>query len=431
MKNSVRPIPHAPRQTAPGEEQGMRQRKEPDQRFWESIIHAIPTPFYVIDIDTYLIVAANSAHIPSYNAIGKPCHLVSHQSPTPCGGENHICPLDVVRRTGRMVAVEHVHDGDVGAKRYIEVHGYPVFDERGKLTHMIEFSLDNTECRQALIKLSEGNEELRQAYAKLQGAQQQLVQQEKLALVGQLAAGVAHEINNPVGFITTNLGALRRYAEKLDSVVEVLLASVAEERREEVGAMVQRQKIPFIRQDIRNLLDECGEGLDRINRIVRGLKSFSRFDQDQVEEADINGCLEETLAVVWNELKYKARVVKEFGELPRLKCMPRQLEQVFANLLVNAAQAMEKEGQITIRTSATEQAVSVAIADTGCGMPPERLEQIFKPFFTTKEAGKGTGLGLSISKEIVERHGGTIAVTSEEGKGTTFVVQLPFLPAAA
>lgn len=405
----------------------MEQEKGPDRQFWEGIVHAIPTPFYVIEIDTYLIVAANSAHMPSRNAIGKTCHEVSHRSPTPCTGENHLCPLDVVRATGRMVVIEHVHGGDVGPERVIELHGYPVFGEGGKLTHMIEFSLDITERKQAMAELREKNEELYQAYAKLQSAQQQLVQQEKLAVIGQLAAGVAHEINNPVGFITSNLGSLRRYVEKLQSTMEVLLASVSPDRREEVEAMVQRQKIPFICQDIRDLLDECGEGLDRINRIVRGLKNFSRFDQEQVEEADLNACLDETLNVVWNELKYKATVVKEFGELPRIKCMPRQLDQVFVNLLVNAAQAMEQQGEIMIKTWAADQAVFVAISDTGCGIPPDRLERIFTPFFTTKEAGKGTGLGLSISKEIVERHQGSLSVTSEEGKGTTFLVHLPIL----
>lgn len=406
----------------------MQQEKGTERQFWEGIVHAIPTPFYVIEIDTYRIVAANSAHMPSRNAIGKSCHEVSHRSPTPCTGENHLCPLDIVRATGRMVVVEHVHGTDAGPERVIELHGYPVFDGE-KLTHMIEFSLDITERKQAMAELREKNEELHQAYAKLQSAQQQLVQQEKLAVIGQLAAGVAHEINNPVGFITSNLGSLRRYVEKLQSTMEVLRASVSPDRREEVEAMVQRQKIPFVCQDIRDLLDECGEGLDRINRIVRGLKNFSRFDQEQVEEADLNACLDETLNVVWNELKYKAKVVKEFGELPRIKCMPRQLEQVFVNLLVNAAQAMEQQGEIMIKTWAADQAVFVAVSDTGCGIPPDRLERIFTPFFTTKEAGKGTGLGLSISKEIVERHQGFLTVTSEEGKGTTFVIHLPILSA--
>ena len=409
----------------------MQQEKGTEQRFWEGIVHAIPTPFYVIEIDTYRIVAANSAHMPSRNAIGKPCYEVSHRSSTPCTGENHLCPLDIVRATGRMVVVEHVHGSGAGLERFIEVHGYPVFDAGGKLTHMIEFSLDVTDCKQAMVVLGERNEELRQAYAKLQGAQQQLVQQEKLAVIGQLAAGVAHEINNPVGFISSNLGSLRRYVEKLQSTMEVLLASVSPDRREEVEAMVQKQKIPFVCRDINDLLDECGDGLDRINRIVRGLKNFSRFDQDQIEEADLNACLDETLNVVWNELKYKARVVKEFGDLPQIKCMPRQLDQVFVNLLINAAQAMEQQGEIMIKTWAADQAVFVAVSDTGCGIPPDRLALIFTPFFTTKEAGKGTGLGLSISKEIVEKHGGAISVTSEEGKGTTFLIQLPILSADA
>jgi signal transduction histidine kinase len=402
----------------------MADEEKAGKRFWERIVQSVPIPFSVIDVNTHCIVAANAAYLHGAS-LGRACYEVSHQSPAPCQGERHPCPLEIVKTTGREVRVEHIHQSLHGGERIVDVYGYPVFDEEGRLAHMIEFAVDITECKEALVKLDAKNEELRQTCAKLQSAQQQLVHQEKLAIIGQLAAGVAHEINNPVGFITSNLGTMRRHVETLHGAMDLLLAEVSPDRRAEIETMLQRRKIAFIRQDVGDILDECGQGLDRINRIVRGLKNFSRHDQEQLEEADLNGCLEETLNMVWNELKYKARVVKEFGELPRVLCMPGLLEQVFVNLLVNAAQAMEQEGQITLRTWLREQDVFVAISDTGCGIPADRLERIFMPFFTTKAAGKGTGLGLSISREIVQRHGGTIAVESEEGKGTTFLVQLP------
>ncbi len=163
-----------------------------------------------------------------------------------------------------------------------------------------------------------------------------------------------------------------------------------------------------------------------MSTIVRGLKSFSRIDEARLQAADINECLEATLNIVWNELKYKAAVTKEYGDIPRTLCNPQQLNQVFMNLLVNAAQAIAKQGEIRIRTSHENNWILVSIADTGCGIAAENLTRIFEPFFTTKEVGKGTGLGLSISYDIIKKHGGDIAVASEPGRGTTFTVKIPW-----
>jgi len=167
------------------------------------------------------------------------------------------------------------------------------------------------------------------------------------------------------------------------------------------------------------------DGTDRVSTIVRGLKSFSRVDGATQQATDINECLEATLNIVWNELKYKAVVTKDYGSISRTLCNPQQLNQVFMNLLVNAAQAIEKQGEIRIRSREENGWIFISIADTGCGVPPQHLSRIFEPFFTTKDVGKGTGLGLSISYDIIKKHGGDISVESEPGRGTTFNVKIP------
>lgn len=247
-------------------------------------------------------------------------------------------------------------------------------------------------------------------------------QQEKLASVGQLAAGVAHEINNPIGYIYSNLGTLKKYLGKL---VEYFDATTSGLTQEELQHLRKAGKIDFIVEDVRDLINESVEGTERVREIVQNLKSFSRVDEVKCKESDINECLENTIKVIWNELKYKVKVAKEYGELPPIRCYPQQLNQVFMNFLVNAAQAIDKEGEITIRTWQDEGNIFVSIADTGQGIPAENMHKLFEPFFTTKETGKGTGLGLSIAHEIIQKHNGRIEVESEVGKGTTFTVALP------
>ncbi|MFZ5775246.1 MAG: ATP-binding protein [Thermodesulfobacteriota bacterium] len=273
-----------------------------------------------------------------------------------------------------------------------------------------------------LLKTIRFSLERKRAQQELQNAQSQMLQSEKMASIGVLAAGIAHEINNPVGFINSNLGTLNTYLGRLASYLHTL-----EERLgEELGEQRKKLKIGHILEDAPALIKESLEGTERIRRIVSDLKNFSRIGQNQWEEADINQQLESTLNVVWNELKYKTTVEKQYGDLPRVRCYPQQLGQVFMNLLVNASQAIEKQGVITIRTWADAMNVWVAISDTGCGIAVEHQGRLFEPFFTTKEVGKGTGLGLSIAYDIVtKKHGGEIMVQSDSGKGATFTVRLP------
>jgi len=273
-------------------------------------------------------------------------------------------------------------------------------------------------------------EELERTIAELKATQQQMAQQEKMAMVGQLTAGIAHEINNPVGFIASNVGSLGKYCEKLLTFIEAqqeaLLCEQPDQRQVELIREQRRQlKIDYIIKDIPEMILETQDGVERIKSIVRDLKSFSRMDESEQKVADIKQCLESTLNIVNNELKYKAKVKREYGELPQIFCHPQQLGQVFMNLLVNAAHAIDTQGEITVRSWEAEGRIFVAISDTGCGIPEHQRSRIFEPFFTTKESGKGTGLGLSISNEIVRNHGGEIRVESEPGKGSTFTVSIP------
>jgi len=289
--------------------------------------------------------------------------------------------------------------------------------------------LISEEFNHMMFILAEKNRELNTAYEDLKASQAKLLQQEKMASIGQLAAGVAHEINNPMGFVTSNLGSLAKYLKRLEEFLarqsEFVGQCADPAQATELGRLRKELKIDFIMADSAALIQESLDGADRVRTIVQNLKSFSRVDQAQENLADINQCLEDTINIIWNELKYKCEVKKEYGELPPTRCFPQQLNQVFMNLLMNAAQAIAEKGTITIRTWAGRDEIRVAISDTGCGIAPEHLNRLFEPFFTTKEVGKGTGLGLAISYDIIKKHGGRIEVASAPGEGTTFTVGLP------
>ncbi len=258
----------------------------------------------------------------------------------------------------------------------------------------------------------------------LEEAHGQLLQSEKMASIGVLAAGVAHEINNPVGFVNSNLGTLKTYTDELITLLEACRTGKATE------ADFVAVEFDYLKTDSADLIRESRDGLERVRKIVADLKDFSRLDQAEWQEADLNAGIECTLNVVWNELKYKAEVVREYDpELPKVPCLPAQINQVIMNLLINAAHAIDERGTITVRSGHDTQWAWIEIADTGHGMPPEVLKRIFDPFYTTKPVGKGTGLGLSISYDIVSKHGGRIDVSSKPGGGTTLRVNLPLIAA--
>jgi two-component system, NtrC family, sensor kinase len=283
---------------------------------------------------------------------------------------------------------------------------------------------------QALLR---ANEELKELNGKLSDAQDKLVQSEKLASIGQLAAGVAHEINNPIGYIFSNFGTLEKYIADLFEMLgayeeaESQLANLP--TAASLKALRERVELDFLKDDIPTLMAESKEGITRVRKIVQDLKDFSRVDAHQEWVwADLHHGINSTLNIVNNEIKYKAEVVKEYGELPDVYCLPSELNQVIMNLLVNAAHAITAErGQITIRTGCNEAKTDawLEVADNGSGISKENLGRIFDPFFTTKPVGKGTGLGLSLAYGIVQKHRGRLEVDSEVGKGTTFRVTVP------
>jgi len=288
--------------------------------------------------------------------------------------------------------------------------------------------------------VDERTKELKETLSDLQKTQSQLLQSEKMASLGQLAAGVAHEINNPIGFVSSNLKTLSNYQNDIFSLIreyrklsaDLKKPTASKEKPASISGNLDRIEelereidIDFILDDILDLIKESKEGTERIKKIVLDLKGFAHPGEDKLQTTDINKGIESTFNVVWNELKYKATITKEYGDLPQVQCYPQQLNQVFMNILVNAAQAIEKQGQIRIATRALDGQVEIAISDTGSGIPKKSLSKIFDPFFTTKEVGKGTGLGLNMAYNIIQKHKGNIEVESEEGKGTTFKIRIP------
>jgi two-component system, NtrC family, sensor kinase len=286
------------------------------------------------------------------------------------------------------------------------------------------------EHKETQVALEKEKEEQKVLINKLEDAHCQLLQSEKLASIGQLAAGVAHEINNPICFVNANLSSLKDYAVKLLAMLDAYESCDGVLQQDPViAARLQQVRkeadIDFVRSDIASLIAESLEGTDRVRIIVQDLRDFSRAGEAVWEWANIHACLDSTLNVVRNEIRYKAEVIRDYGVLPQVECYPSQLNQVFMNLLINGAQSIAGQGSITIRTGMEGDQVWVAISDTGAGIAPENMARIFDPFFTTKPVGKGTGLGLSLCYGIVERHGGRIDVRSTVGEGTTFTIHLP------
>ena len=296
------------------------------------------------------------------------------------------------------------------------------------------FSPDEIHAR---LRSSERIVQLENNYKK---AGMQLLQAEKMASVGQLAAGVAHEINNPTGFVSSNLKTLSDYQADIIQLIgmykkllgKIELSYENHEHKNTVLAEIEKIKtfekdidISFIQNDFSSLIEDCREGMNRIKKIVIDLKDFAHPGSNTMNMADINAGIESTLNMLNNEIKYKAIVQKDLGELPLINCFPQQLNQVFMNIFVNAAQSITEKGEITIITKAVDSHIVVIIRDNGCGIKKENLRKIFDPFFTTKEVGKGTGLGLNVAYNIIKKHNGTIEVQSKEGIGTEFTIKIP------
>ncbi len=303
-------------------------------------------------------------------------------------------------------------------------------DELKELNTLLE---EKVQDRTSL--LNQKNFQLQEANKDLKETQVQLLQAEKMASVGQLAAGVAHEINNPVGFVGSNIATLSEYVATYQMIfaqINVALEAKDEKARNtalsELEKMLANQDMAFINEDISELLADSQEGLHRVAEIVKGLKLFSRVDSDQMQQHNINDCVRTTLAMVNNQLKYICTVETHLGRVPDVTMNVGKISQVITNLLINAGQAIEatgKNGRIVITTCTVNNFVELRVEDSGCGIPASHLDKLFNPFFTTKPEGQGTGLGLSISFGIAQEHGGSLSATSIEGESSTFTLMLP------
>ena len=338
--------------------------------------------------------------------------------------------------------------------RHIEFYFLPIKHENGEVYQVAIVSRDitdekqrideinslNYQLRSAVDQIREKNEKLEKTLIQLKETQFQMLQTEKMASIGQLAAGVAHEINNPVGFVSSNLRTLTDYQQCMSKIIAEysqltarlstinnsgMDVSAIEQAIAQIHEKETELDIDYIIEDIPHLILDSRDGLDRIKKIVLDLKNFSHPGDEILKSADINQILDSTLNIVWNELKYKVKISKDYSELPQVDCYPQQISQVFMNIMINAGQAIKNQGEIHIATHESGDYVEISISDTGQGIPEKYLSKIFDPFFTTKEVGKGTGLGLNVTYNIIQKHRGMIDVQSEVGTGTTFTIKLP------
>jgi two-component system, NtrC family, sensor kinase len=345
-------------------------------------------------------------------------------------GERHDFVLRVRSREG------HWH--------YMQVYTQARYEPDGSLDHIRCFLKDVTdrvhaeqELSRRTEQLTDANERLRRINRKLQETQGQLVHSEKLGALGTLAAGMAHEINNPLAFATNNVAVLGR---DLEALLEILgryqdahptLHEADPETASEIGRLQDEADLPYLRENLPRLIDSTRRGLGRVAQIVTNLRAFANLDRADVGEIDINESIDQGLGLIADQLaRERIEVVRDFGDLPRLECAPAHLNQVFLNLLMNAMQAVEATGRasgtIRVATRAEDDgSVAVEVADDGVGIPPEVQPRIFDPFFTTRPVGRGSGLGLSLAHGIVADHGGAIEVESLAGAGSTFRVRLP------
>jgi len=283
--------------------------------------------------------------------------------------------------------------------------------------------------------LSESNLELNQTLEDLKQAQSQLVEAEKMASLGQLTAGIAHEINNPINFVTSNIKPLNRDIEiMLEALTVIENVGISDSSPADKQKQIQEYKeeldFDYLTHEIKHLVKGINEGATRTAEIVKGLKIFSRLDEDDLKRADINEGLESTM-IIANNMLNKIKVIKNYGDLPKVECYAGKMNQVFLNIISNAVYAVHKKfgenegGEITISTNHDEKNVFITIKDNGMGMDDKTQKRVFEPFFTTKDVGEGTGLGMSIAYNTIKKHNGTISVDSIPGEGAAFVLRIP------
>ncbi len=420
------------------------------------VLDSLPEQVVSIDKD-YCIVSANSAFLKEKGLIFSEvnacqCFDTKYWNMYAQGLERIKAHAKNVFDSAKPFSIRELIPGLDQQNRHLEINFLPVQYESGGVHQVAIVLRDVTDDQRNLDNINILNQKLQKAFYEIQGKNEELlhtlerlketqshmVQSEKMASIGQLAAGVAHEINNPIGFVSSNLKTLSGYQQNISQVMSLYKKFEAKlygikntdfNSLNDFLDMIRKQEasldIEYIIEDIPNLIQESREGLERIKKIVLDLKNFSHPGEDELKLADINQNIDSTLNIVWNELKYKAQIVKDYSELPQVKCYPQQLNQVFMNILVNAAQAIQKNGEIGIVTREINDFIEIIISDTGEGISEKNLNRIFDPFFTTKEVGKGTGLGLNVAYNIIRKHGGEISVKSQVGKGTEFTMKIP------
>ncbi len=405
----------------------------------EALLQNTATPVFVVDPQHQVLIwnraCAELTGVKAADVVGTDRHWTAfYEHKRPClvdllldgGPPEQIIELYPQHSRSKLLEeslqAEGWRSGADGQPVYLTFNAALVRGTDGTVIAAIETLQDITARKKMEEELEQANRELKQAHV-------QQLQSEKMASIGQLAAGVAHEINNPIGFVTSNLGSLEKYVTKLNEFITFLSSDFMDnldpEQREQIALRRKQLKIDLVLEDIGDLLTESRDGVERVGKIVRDLKGFSRADEAELKLANVEECLESAINIAWNEIKYKATLTRDFAELPVILCYPGQLSQVFVNMLVNAAQAIDGQGTIDVTTWQEGDHVLIRINDSGCGISKENCQRIFDPFFTTKEVGKGTGLGLSITYDIIKKHQGEIHVASLEGEGTSFTIKLP------
>ncbi|UZE97402.1 ATP-binding protein [Alkalimarinus alittae] len=350
-----------------------------------------------------------------YSMVAQHAHLLLCPVIDPEGQRKAIIILSKKPTQDGFLITDHIYINQLINQVYSGI-------EKNRLVSALERS------NQSLEKEHEAQKQLIQ---QLQDTQAQLLQSEKMASIGQLAAGVAHEINNPIGFVNSNLSTLSEFSQSMLSAIQALGEKINGgndvELQQFYTRLAKEHEIEFITDDLSSLLEESKEGISRVRGIVQDLKDFSHTDSGEFSIVDLRQTIDKTLNLIHNEIKYSVELITDYAELPEVEMMESQISQVILNLLVNASHAIEDRGTITIKTMVDkhQDSIQIMIQDTGKGISPEHLGKLFDPFFTTKPVGKGTGLGLSLSYGIIQRHHGDISVESELGVGTTFKVTLP------
>lgn len=401
----------------------------------QHILDTLSEGVYGLDAK-YCITFANRAvqNLLGWSAaemIGKDALALLHRvkpkgSPFPPGEY----PLSWVEQGGSIFNLEDQLSCKNGTILPVEFSMNPLPDSQSGTAMVVVFR-DISERKENHRSLAQAFHDMAEINSSLDKARNQLQQSEKMVAIGQLAAGMAHEINNPIGFIQSNLGTLEKYIHALLSLIEQYdeieaNGTVTADCLAKINGLKKVIDFDFMHDDLADLLDESRKGIERVRKIVQGLREFSQEGAaDEWTWLDIPQSLENVLSVIHNEMAGKCSLQRDYGKTPEVYCLPSQINYVFMSILANAAQAIASRGEIAIRTGQADDMVWVEIADTGSGIAPEVLPRIFEPFFTTKPVGKGSGMGLATAYGIVKAHGGRIDVSSTLGKGSSVVVRLP------